>query len=285
MDFGSTLARLSAIGHESGTQESLVATLNWAILLSCRPEARPPPTLLRTEPSRLTVLRRIGKIQNIMTISVLLVDDHELVRQGLRALLEGEPDLTLSGEAATADEALVAVRSLKPNVAVVDLALPGMNGLELTRQMTARHPDTKVLVLSMHADEAYVSEALRSGAMGYILKEAPSAEFVQGVRAVSGGEQYLSDSLSRRALASAAVEPSRNPFWLLTKRELQVLGLVAEGITSREIADRLEIGTRTIETHRSHIMRKLKLRSHSDLISFAVRHNLLTQPALPSDAP
>ena len=235
----------------------------------------------------MTVPYRIGKIRNTMTISVLLVDDHEVVRQGLRALLEGEPDLTLSGEAATADEALVAVRKLKPNVAVVDLALPGMNGLELTRQMTARHPDTKVLVLSMHADEAYVSEALRSGAKGYILKEAPSAEFVQGVRAVSSGEQYLSDSLSRRALASAAVEPGeppRNPFWLLTKRELQVLSLVAEGITSREIADRLEIGTRTVETHRSHIMRKLKLRSHSDLISFAVRHNLLTQPALPSDA-
>ena len=215
-----------------------------------------------------------------MSTSVLLVDDHEVVRQGLRALLDGAPDLTVAGEAVSAERALQAVRKLHPDVAVVDLALPGMSGLELTKVLTNRHPRTKVLILSMHADEAYVLEAMRSGAAGYVIKEAPASEFVDGVRAVSSGKQYLSSGLPRRAIESALEDSKeqRSVFSLLTKREMQVLGLVAEGITSREIAARLNIGTRTVETHRAHIMRKLGLRSHGDLTSFAVRHNLLTRP-------
>jgi two-component system response regulator NreC len=131
----------------------------------------------------------------------------------------------------------------------------------------------------MHADEAYVLEAFRCGALGYVLKEAPASEFIEGVRAVSEGRHYLSSALSRTALDAILDDPdeARSAFSTLTKRERQVLGRVAEGITSREIGQRLNIGTRTVETHRAHIMHKLGLRTHSDLISFAVRHDMLTQ--------
>jgi two-component system response regulator NreC len=216
-----------------------------------------------------------------MSLSVLLVDDHEVVRRGLRALLEREEDLTLVAEVGTAEEALAQIRSHGPDVAVVDLALPGTNGLELTRQVTAGCPSTKVLVLSMHNDEAYVLEAFRSGALGYILKEAPASEFVEGVRAVGGGRHYLSSELSKQAIEAALNDPDDTPrgaFASLTRRDLQVLGLVAEGLTSRNIATRLAIGVRTVETHRAHILHKLGLRTHSDLIGYAVRHNLLTTP-------
>ena len=216
-----------------------------------------------------------------MAISVLLVDDHEVVRQGLRALLEGEPDLTLAGEAATGEQAVTALRTLRPDVVVLDLALPGMSGLEVTKQVASHYQETGVLILSIHADEAYVTEAFRSGARGYVLKEAPASELMNGVRAVGHGRHFISSALGTHALDSflnaQEEEPPATAFSLLTRRELDVLRLVAEGMTSREIGLSLTIGTRTVETHRAHIMRKLSLRTHGDLVAFAVRHNLLTQ--------
>ena len=218
-----------------------------------------------------------------MSITVLLVDDHEVVRQGLRALLENESDIELIGEVSTGEEALTSAKTLKPDVMIVDLALPGISGFEVARQISSGGSETKVLVLSMHADDAYVLEALRSGASGYVLKESPAAELVDGIRAAAEGQHYLSTSLSQRALESflgAPDAPPRGAFSSLTKREVQVLALVADGLTSREIGNQLDIGTRTVETHRAHIMHKLGLRSHGDLVGFAVRYQLLTKPGM-----
>jgi two-component system response regulator NreC len=218
-----------------------------------------------------------------MTISVLLVDDHEVVRHGLRALLASERDIVLVGEASSGEEALTFADSIHPDVTVVDLALPGMNGFELTRQLTAKQIGTRVLVLSMHADTPYVIEALRSGASGYVLKEAPAAEFVEGVRMEGKELHFFSSTISSDSdvidqAIDDVLDTLLTPFGTLTKREVQVLSVVAEGLTSRSIGERLGIGTRTVETHRAHIMRKRGLRTQGDLISFAVRHDLLTDP-------
>ena len=217
-----------------------------------------------------------------MTISVLLVDDHEIVRKGLRTVLAQDSNIDLVGEAATGEEALVAAKALDPDVMVLDLALPGISGFEVTRHIASHGDHTRVLVLSMHADDAYVMEALRCGAHGYLLKEAPASELITGVRSVGNGQYFLSTAISDRAresFDSAREKTAPTAFSTLTKRELQVLAQVGEGITSREIGEHLGIGTRTVETHRAHIMHKLGLRTHNDLISFAVRHNLLTKPS------
>jgi two-component system response regulator NreC len=209
--------------------------------------------------------------------TIVLADDHHVVRQGLRSLLEAEPDFSVVGEAGDGLEATQLVERLQPDVLVLDLMMPSLNGLEVTRQVSQRSPQTHVIILSMHPNEAYVLEALRAGAAAYVLKESTSAELVRAVREAVAGRRYLSPPLSERAIEAymqKAESAALDPFETLTAREREVLHLVAEGHTNAEIADRLFISRRTVETHRANMMRKLGLRTQTDLISYVLRRGI-----------
>jgi DNA-binding NarL/FixJ family response regulator len=209
---------------------------------------------------------------------IILADDHHVVREGLRALLEAEPDLTVAGEAADGLTTVHLVERVKPDVLVVDVMMPALNGLEVTRQVVRRSPDTRVIVLSMYSDESYVMEALKNGAAGYVLKSSTRSDLVQAIREVMAGERYLSAPLSARAV-EAYVERAKGTevgaYDTLTSREREVLQLAAEGHTNAEIAARLSISSRTVETHRSAVMRKLGLRRQTDLVRYALRRGIL----------
>ncbi len=213
-----------------------------------------------------------------MTTTIMLADDHKIVRQGLRALLEAEPDFSLVGEAGDGLEAVRLAERLRPDVLVLDLMMPGLTGMEVTLQVGKRSPQTRVIILSMHANEAYVLEALRNGAAGYVLKESSADELVQAVREVVAGRRFLSSPLSERAIdayVSKSREGTLDRYETLTGREREVLHLAAEGHTNAEIAGRLSISSRTAETHRANMMRKLELRSQTDLIRYALRRGII----------
>jgi len=210
--------------------------------------------------------------------TIVLADDHHVVRQGLRALLESEPDFSLVGEAGDGLEAVRLAERLKPNVLIVDLMMPGINGLEVTRQVVVHGLQTRVLVLSMHANDAYVLEALKNGATGYLLKNSAASDLVQAVRDVAAGHRHLSPSISERAielLVQRTQSSTLDVYETLTTREREVLQLAAEGNSNTEIADRLFISSRTVETHRANLMRKLGLENHTELVLFAVRRGII----------
>ncbi len=213
-----------------------------------------------------------------MSTTIVLADDHHVVRQGLRALLEAEQDFHIVGEAADGLAALDAVERLKPDVLVLDLMMPGLNGLEVMREIAHRSLRTRVVILSMHANEAYVLQALQSGVAGYVLKESTASDLAQAVREAAAGRHYLSPPLSERAI-QAYVEKAEittlDAYDTLTRRERHVLQLVAEGHSNAEIAARLSISARTVETHRANIMRKLDLHSQTDLIRYALKKGIL----------
>ena len=210
-------------------------------------------------------------------IRVILADDHPVLRQGLRSLLERESDLSIVGEAGDGREALDRVAHLRPDVAVLDLMMPGLGGLEVVRQVRAHHPSTRVVVLSMYANESYVVEALQAGAGGYVLKRATSADLVNAIRAVAGGNRYLSPPLTEQAIEAylARSRPTSDPYALLTTREREVLHLGAEGLTSPQIAQQLSVSPRTVEMHRANLMRKLGLQNQSELVRFAIQRGLI----------
>jgi two-component system, NarL family, response regulator NreC len=210
--------------------------------------------------------------------TIVLADDHHVVRQGLRALLESEPDFSLVGEAGDGLEAVRLAERLKPNVLIVDLMMPGINGLEVTRQVIDNALQTRVLVLSMHANDAYVLEALKNGATGYLLKNSAASDLVQAVRDVAAGHRHLSPSISERAidlLVQKTQASTLDVYETLTTREREVLQLAAEGNPNAEIGDRLFISSRTVETHRANLMRKLGLENHTELVLFAVRRGII----------
>ncbi|HVF92045.1 MAG TPA: response regulator transcription factor [Blastocatellia bacterium] len=210
--------------------------------------------------------------------SIVLADDHHVVRQGLRALLEAESDFKVIGEAGDGLEALQMVEQLKPNVLVLDLMMPGLNGLEVTRQIIKHSSHTRVVILSMYANEAYVLEALGNGASAYVVKDSSSADLVLAVREVALGRRYLSPPLSDRAIEvyqEKAKAATLDKYETLTSREREVLQLTAEGHTSAEIADRLGISSRTAETHRSNLMHKLDMHTPADLIRYALRRGII----------
>lgn len=210
--------------------------------------------------------------------TIVLADDHQVVREGLRALLEAEPDFSVVGEAAEGLEAASLVERLKPHVLVVDLMMPGLSGLEVTRQVRQRSPQTHVVILSMYSTESYVLEALRNGAAGYVIKSSSAADLVSAVREVVAGRRYLSPPLSERAInayVKKAEATTLDPYETLTTREREILHLVAEGYTSAEIGDRLSISPRTVETHRANLMRKLGLETQTDLIRYALHRGII----------
>ncbi len=216
--------------------------------------------------------------------TVLLVDDHHVVRQGLRALLEAEPDLSVVGEAADGLEVAKLVEHLKPNVLVLDLVMPSLNGLEVTRHVRQRFPETRVVILSMYANEAYVLQALKNGADGYVLKDATATELVQAVREAAAGRRYLSAPLSERAIEAYVQKAQAGTLDVhetLTTREREVLQLAAEGYKNPQIAARLGISPRTAETHRANLMRKLGLNTQTDLIRYAMQRGILPMEASP----
>jgi DNA-binding NarL/FixJ family response regulator len=210
--------------------------------------------------------------------TIVLADDHAVVRQGLRALLEAEPDFAIVGEAADGLGVADLVERLKADLLVLDLMLPGLNGLEVTRQVQQRSPQTRVVVLSMYANEAYVLEALRNGAAAYVLKEASAADLVHAIHEVMAGRRYLSPPLSESAIelyVQKAKAAPKDPYEALTTREREVLQLAAEGQSNPEIADRLGISVRTVETHRANLMHKLDLRSQTELVRYALKRGIL----------
>lgn len=210
--------------------------------------------------------------------TIVLADDHHLVRQGLRALLEAQPDFRIIGEAGDGLETARLVERLRPDVLVLDLMMPGLRGLEVAGQISRRSPKTRVVMLSMYGNEAYVLEALRNGAAGYVLKNAHATELVQAVREVASGRSYLSPPLSRRAIEAYIKKAKGVPLDLyetLTTREKEVLHLAAEGHSNPEIGKRLFISPRTVEIHRANVMRKLGVRTQTDLIRYALQRGIL----------
>jgi two-component system, NarL family, response regulator NreC len=214
-----------------------------------------------------------------MSVTVLLADDHPIVRQGLRHLLEAEPNLKVVGEASNGLEAVQLVEKFKPDVLIVDIVMPELNGLEVLKQVRERSPVTCCIVLSMQSADVYVVEALRAGALGYVLKETGPSELINAVNQVIQGQRYLSPRISER-LIDVLIETSQksvsDPYQTLTNREREVLQMAAEGLSSAEIARRLSISPRTAELHRGRMMNKLGLRNQTELIRYAFKRGILT---------
>jgi DNA-binding NarL/FixJ family response regulator len=210
-------------------------------------------------------------------VTLLLADDHPIVRQGLRHLLECEPEFRIVAEAGDGIEALQKVELFKPDILVVDMMMPGVNGLEVLRQIKNISPATRTIVLSMQSADAYVVEALKNGAAGYVLKETGPGELVNAVREVTKGNQFLSAKLSERFLSSGKRIENMplDAYETLTPREREILQMTAEGLTSTEIGDKLMISPRTVEVHRSNLTVKLGIKNQADLIRFAIRRGIL----------
>jgi len=212
-------------------------------------------------------------------IRVLIVDDHAVVRSGIRLLLSREPDIEPVGEAGTGREAIFEARSLKPDVILMDVVMPDQTGIDALPTLLHENPDVKVLLLSMQDDPRYVREAFAAGENGYLLKEAADSEVVAAVREVARGGRYVNPELGARLVAADAAATKRADEDPLSEREREVLRLLALGHTNQEIAKQLFISVRTAETHRAHIMQKLGLQSRAELVGYALAHGLLEQPS------
>jgi two-component system, NarL family, response regulator NreC len=209
---------------------------------------------------------------------VLIVDDHAVVRSGLKLVLESEEGIEPVGEAGSAREAVFEARSTKPDVILLDIVMPDQSGIEVIPTLLKENPETKILVLSMQDDPHYVREAFAAGASGYVLKEAADSEVVAAVREVAGGGRYVHPELGARLITAESEERRRAEADPLSERESEVLRLLALGHTNQEIAKQLFISVRTAETHRSHIMQKLRLSSRAELVRYALERGLLEKP-------
>jgi two-component system, NarL family, response regulator NreC len=212
-----------------------------------------------------------------MSIRTVIVDDHAVVRAGLRLLLEAEEDIEVVAEAGDAREAIFEARAQKPDVILLDVVMPGRSGLEAIPDLMKESPESKILVLSMQDDAAYVREAFGSGASGYVLKEAADAEVVGAVREVADGRRYVHPVLGARLVAADADERARSEEDPLSEREHEILRLLALGHTNQEIAADLYLSVRTVETHRAHIMQKLRISTRAELVRYALDHGMLDE--------
>jgi len=213
-------------------------------------------------------------------IRVLLAEDHTIVRKGLRSLLDAEAGIEVVGEAGDGREAVRKVQQLSPDIVVMDIAMPGLNGLEGTRQIRKRFPEVKVVILTMHTDEEYILQILASGASGYVVKQAAPRELVSAIQSVHRGGSFFSPSISKKIVegyirqAEATVEA--NSYQKLTEREREVLQLIAEGHSTREIGQLLHISVKTVETHRAHLTDKLDIHSVAELTQYAIRKGVIS---------
>ena len=211
---------------------------------------------------------------------VLLADDHTLIRAGLRMVVDAEPDLMVVGEADDGRQALAMTQTLKPDVVVMDIGMPSLNGIEASRQIHATLPDTRIVMLSMHSDEGYVLRALKAGAKAYLLKDSAEADLARAIRAAAAGKSFFSPAVGQvlledymRKLQRTGAEDS---YELLSPREREILQLVAEGNSSKDVANLLNLSVYTVETHRARIMQKLNLRGIPELILYAVRKGVIS---------
>jgi len=215
----------------------------------------------------------------VTPIRIVLADDHTIIRSGLRLLLDQQSDFQVVGEASDGREAVELISKLHPEVAVLDIGMPQLNGIEATRQIASQEPDTKVVILSMHADEGYVLRALKAGARAYILKNSAEADLIRAVRTVADGKSFFSPVISKmlledyvRQIRDKHVEDSYD---LLTPREREVLQLLAEGRTNKEVANLLHLSVYTVDAHRGNILQKLNLHGVPEMILYAVRKGII----------
>lgn len=213
-------------------------------------------------------------------IRILLADDHTVMRAGLRLLLERQPDLIVVGEAEDGRRTVELADTEKPDVIVMDIAMPGLNGIEATRQIAAKRPETAVVILSMHSDESYVMRALKAGAKAYLLKDSAEADLIRAVRTVREGKSFFSPAVSKMLLEDYVRQLEQrgeeDSYELLTTREREILQLLAEGKANKDVANLLNLSLYTVETHRSHILQKLGLHTIPDLILYAVRKGIIS---------
>lgn len=216
-----------------------------------------------------------------MKIKAVLADDHALVRAGLRMLLESLPDVAVMGEAADGYEAIALVEKHQPHLVLMDIAMPGLNGLEATSRISKQWPDVKVVMLSMHQDDQYVRQALKMGASGYLLKDSATTELALAVRAVFRGESYLSPAASKGVMTDYVqrLRSEESSEVHLTPRQREVLQLIAEGCSTKEIAQRLDLSVKTVETHRSLLMKQLDVHEVAGLVRYAVRTGIVSSAA------
>ncbi len=213
-------------------------------------------------------------------IRILLADDHTVIRRGLRALLERQNGFAVVGEAADGREAVEQAAAVHPDVAVMDIGMPNLNGIEAARRITEKRPETAVVILSMHADESYVLRALKSGARGYLLKDSPEEDLIHAIHAVHQGKAFFSPEISKmlaedymRQMRQRGVEDS---YELLTPREREILQMLGEGKSNKEVATKLNLSLHTVETHRGNVLEKLNLHSTAEMILYAVRKGIVT---------
>jgi two-component system, NarL family, response regulator NreC len=211
---------------------------------------------------------------------VLLADDHQLMRSGVRLMLEREPDITVVGEAGDGREAVTLAKTLKPEVVVMDIGMPNLNGIEAALQMTQHNPELAVVMLSMHSDESYVLRALKAGARGYLLKDSAEADLIKAVHVVAGGKSFFSPAVSKVLLDDYVRKLKRSgaedAYDLLTPREREILQLIAEGKSNKDVANLLNLSVYTVESHRSNLMEKLNLKGVPELILYAVRKGIIS---------
>jgi two-component system response regulator NreC len=214
-----------------------------------------------------------------MKIRILVADDHTILRAGLRMMLNAQPDMEVIGEAQDGRQALQEAQRLQPDVILMDITMPDVNGIEATRQIKRVLPDVKILVLTMHEHDEYVFQALRAGASGYMLKEAAATDLITAIHVIRSGQFYLSPTAQSVVvgdyLQRVRTGEERDSYSTLTEREREILKLVAEGHTNNQIAERLIISPKTVDTHRTHIMDKLNLHSRAELVKYAMRRGLL----------
>ena len=213
-------------------------------------------------------------------IRILIADDHKLMRTGLRLLIEQQSDISVIGEAGDGRETVSLAKSQRPDVVVMDISMPNLNGIEAAHQITQDHPEIGVVILSMHSDESYVLRALKAGVKGYLLKDSAESDLILAVRAVAGGKSFFSPAVSKVLLDDYVRKLKRSgaedAYDLLTPREREILQLVAEGKSNKDVANLLNLSVYTVETHRSNMMQKLRLKSVPELTLYAVRKGLIS---------